>query len=265
MKLRYFFFQSLLLVGLLSACTGNTMNEVGRDTNNLNNTTTPTRVSDNRDYRGGDDRGFRVNDQRVMDDNRGYRINNNRGNRTDQQINNNQNATDGLVNDRNNTTRVRSDRDDNNDTLNRNMNNATRDYSNKGRLGNDNNPSDKGNNTDNLTDINQPNMRVADKVADRIAAMKEVDAANVLVTENNAYVAAKLEPGQELSNKLERKISNHVKSVDGDIDNVYVSVNADFYDRTTTYAQDIRQGRPISGFFNEFTETIRRLFPNNVQ
>ncbi|MBT2653668.1 YhcN/YlaJ family sporulation lipoprotein [Bacillus sp. ISL-18] len=50
------------------------------------------------------------------------------------------------------------------------------------------------------------------------------------------------------------------------IDNVYVSENPDFYDRMTTYASDIRNGRPISGFFNEFTETIREysLKPNKV-
>jgi YhcN/YlaJ family sporulation lipoprotein len=111
---------------------------------------------------------------------------------------------------------------------------------------------------------NQSKMRVADKAADKVADLPEVDRANVIVTENNAYVAAKLDRSSrnEMTSTIEDKISRAVKSVDRDIDNVYVSVNPDFYDRMNTYAGDIRNGRPISGFFNEFTDTIRRVFPN---
>ncbi|ETI67922.1 YhcN/YlaJ family sporulation lipoprotein [Neobacillus vireti] len=111
---------------------------------------------------------------------------------------------------------------------------------------------------------NQSKMRVADKAADKVADLPEVDRANVIVTENNAYVAAKLDRSSrnELTSTIEDKISRAVKSVDRDIDNVYVSVNPDFYDRMNTYSGDIRNGRPISGFFNDFTDTIRRVFPN---
>jgi spore cortex protein len=110
---------------------------------------------------------------------------------------------------------------------------------------------------------NRPKMRVADEVADRVADLKEVDTANVIVTENNAYVAVKLSPSSrnEWTKKIENKISRRVKSVDPDIDNVFVSENPDFYDRMNTYASDIRNGKPVSGFFNQFTETIRRVFP----
>jgi YhcN/YlaJ family sporulation lipoprotein len=106
-------------------------------------------------------------------------------------------------------------------------------------------------------------MRVADEVAARVADLKEVDTANVIVTENNAYVAVKLSPSSrnEWTKKIENKISRRVKSVDPDIDNVFVSENPDFYDRMNTYASDIRNGKPVSGFFNQFTETIRRVFP----
>ncbi|MFF2450090.1 YhcN/YlaJ family sporulation lipoprotein [Neobacillus sp. NPDC058068] len=111
---------------------------------------------------------------------------------------------------------------------------------------------------------NQSKMRVADKAADKVADLPEVDRANVIVTENNAYVAARLDRSSrnEMTSTIEDKISRAVKSVDRDIDNVYVSVNPDFYDRMNNYAGDIRNGRPISGFFNQFTDTIRRVFPN---
>lgn len=110
---------------------------------------------------------------------------------------------------------------------------------------------------------NRSKMRVADDVAKKVADMSEVDTANVIVTENNAYVAVKLSPSSrnKMTSKIEHKISKKVKSVDPDIDNVYVSENPDFYDRMNNYASDIRNGKPISGFFNQFTETIRRIFP----
>ena len=94
-------------------------------------------------------------------------------------------------------------------------------------------------------------ITVADNAAKKIVAMREVDQANVLVTDNNAYVAAKLEgnAGNELARDVEKKISDIVKSTDRNIDHVYVSVNPDFYARTTSYANDIRNGHPSCRIF----------------
>ncbi|WP_042355751.1 YhcN/YlaJ family sporulation lipoprotein [Bacillus rubiinfantis] len=122
-------------------------------------------------------------------------------------------------------------------------------------------------NTERATNIrndNQSKMRVADEAARKVAKLNAVDQANVIVTENNAYVAAKLHGSKQdhLPSEVEKQISRTVKSVDNDIDRVYVSVNPDFYHRFTNYANDIRNGRPISGLFDEFTETIRRTFPH---
>lgn len=152
-----------------------------------------------------------------------------------------------------------------NDNVNPNVQNITnRNYNNNRDYNtiNDNvNP-----NVQNITNRNNNNnnrISVADKAADKIAALREVDRANVLVTNNNAYVAAKLadNAGNQLATKTEKKISDLVKSTDRDIDHVYVSVNPDFYSRTTTYANDIRNGHPVKGFFNEFSTLIRRTFP----
>lgn len=116
----------------------------------------------------------------------------------------------------------------------------------------------------NLARNSQSRMVVADAAADRVSALKEVDTANVIVTNNNAYVAAKLakNAGTKLTQKLKHKISNRVKSVDPKIKNVYVSVNPDFYHRMTNYANDLRTGKPVSGLFNEFNTTVQRIFPN---
>ncbi|KGB28972.1 YhcN/YlaJ family sporulation lipoprotein, partial [Heyndrickxia coagulans] len=38
--------------------------------------------------------------------------------------------------------------------------------------------------------------------------------------------------------------------------------NPDFFDQMSDYVNDIRNGRPISGFFNQFNDIIQRVFPN---
>ena len=132
-----------------------------------------------------------------------------------------------------------------------------------GRNNTGTNMGNRNNNGDEIRDHNQNRMTVADKAAEKIVSMREVDQANVIVTDNNAYVAAKLanHNGNRLEKDIENKISDVVKSTDQNIDNVYVSVNPDFYERTTSYANDIRNGRPIAGFFDEFNTLVRRIFP----
>lgn len=149
----------------------------------------------------------------------------------------------------------RADRN-NNDGFNVNNRN-----NNNNRM-NVNNRNNNNLNVNNRND-NQNRMAVADKAAEKIVSMREVDQANVIVTDNNAYVAAKLtnHNGNKIEKDIENKISDIVKSTDQNIDNVYVSVNPDFYERTTSYANDIRNGRPIAGFFNEFNTLVRRIFP----
>ena len=86
----------------------------------------------------------------------------------------------------------------------------------------------KKSNTIENTNVNNNDyrMRVADKAAKRIVDMPEVDQANVIVTDNNAYVAAKLanNAGDRLEKNVEKKISDVVKSTDRNIHHVYVSV-----------------------------------------
>jgi spore cortex protein len=133
---------------------------------------------------------------------------------------------------------------------------------------NDNARTNEGDRTNTIRNVNNKNenrIDVADRAADKIVEMREVDRANVIVTGNNAYVAAKLtdNANNKLSKDVEKKISDLVKSENRNIDDVYVSVNPDFYNRTNSYANDIRDGRPIEGFFDEFNTLVRRVFPTN--
>ncbi|MEK1832384.1 YhcN/YlaJ family sporulation lipoprotein [Priestia megaterium] len=50
----------------------------------------------------------------------------------------------------------------------------------------------------NVDNNNQTRLEVADKAADRIAKLNEVDTANVIVTNRNAYVAVVLKNGENV-------------------------------------------------------------------
>ncbi len=127
---------------------------------------------------------------------------------------------------------------------------------------------------------NNNRYEIADEAADKITEqVDEIDRAYVLTTENNAYVAAGLDvdrsqrndrDGQgndrfddQLSDDVKNEISDIVKSVDNDIENVYVTTNPDFFDLINNYADDIDRGEPVEGFFDQIGNAIERLFPQN--
>ena len=119
---------------------------------------------------------------------------------------------------------------------------------------------DQNDNVDN----NQTRLKVADEAADRIAKLDEVDNANVIVTNRNAYVAVVLknEANGEVTDPLKEKISDQVRATDRDIRNVYVSSDPDFVNRMEGYGNRINEDATRNGLFEDFTETIRRVFPN---
>src|SRR5699024_11579587 len=69
--------------------------------------------------------------------------------------------------------------------------------------------------------------------------------------------------GDRLTDDVKKEISDIVKSVDDDIDNVYVSTNPDFLDLTSNYANDMNNGHPVRGFFDQMGDMVERLFPQN--
>lgn len=130
---------------------------------------------------------------------------------------------------------------------------------------------------DNMTNSrrNGTNYEVAEEAADQIESdVPEVDRVYVLTTDNNAYVAASWDKrtnensnqnNEELSQETKEKITEAVKSVNNDIDNVYVSTNPDFFDLADQYATDVENGNPVEGFFNRIGNMIERVFPTDEQ
>lgn len=104
---------------------------------------------------------------------------------------------------------------------------------------------------------------IANKAADRIVRLNGVKRANVLVVRQNAYVAAAVDVNQgQVTRDLEDQIAGEVRAENPNIKNVYVSTNPEFVDRVNKYVTDVGQGRPVSGFIEEFNTMVERIFPN---
>ncbi|TDQ40482.1 YhcN/YlaJ family sporulation lipoprotein [Aureibacillus halotolerans] len=117
--------------------------------------------------------------------------------------------------------------------------------------------------TNNDVDMNNERFRVAEKASEKVTELEEVEDATVVVTNHNAFVGVKLKDGNEnaMSSETKKKVADKVREADNSIERVYVSANADFLDRLQGYVTDIENGKPISGFVDEFNETIQRIFP----
>src|SRR5690625_2402417 len=154
-------------------------------------------------------------------------------------------------------------------------------------------------NTRNISDRNQgtnDQYDIAEEAAEKITNdIDEIENAYVLTTNNKAYMTDVLDndkrqgtadtnqkknkdakarnisnkdndqdhTGGELTDDVKKEISDIVQSVDNNIDNVYISTNPDFADLTTDYVDQMNNGKPIRGFFDEIGNMIERVFPQD--
>lgn len=104
----------------------------------------------------------------------------------------------------------------------------------------------------------------AEKVAKKVQDLKEVNSATVLLSGKTAIVGVNINENVEgkVTTQLKNKIEKVVKQTDASITNVNVTADADLYKRISNMANDIRTGKPISGFANEFQEILRRIIPS---
>ncbi|MGG3452088.1 YhcN/YlaJ family sporulation lipoprotein [Domibacillus aminovorans] len=118
------------------------------------------------------------------------------------------------------------------------------------------------NGMDNTDQTNNANLDVSEKTADRVEELDEVNGATVLVTDHKAYAAVDLKNGTKVNDDLKNKIEEKVKEADTSVEKVYVSEDPDFSTQIKDYADRIRGGEPVEGFFDEFSDAVRRVFPN---
>ncbi|HEY9576159.1 MAG TPA: YhcN/YlaJ family sporulation lipoprotein [Pseudobacillus sp.] len=118
--------------------------------------------------------------------------------------------------------------------------------------------------TNNNDDNDNNDMEVSDQAESQLERLKEVRAAKVIVTDQTAYAAVMLNDGSQgkLTNQLENKIADEVRKTDRSVQKVYVSANPDFMQRMRGYGDQLNAGHPVTGLFDEFTKTVRRVFPD---
>ncbi|MGF7089207.1 YhcN/YlaJ family sporulation lipoprotein [Kroppenstedtia sanguinis] len=107
------------------------------------------------------------------------------------------------------------------------------------------------------------NMRVADDVANSVTRLKSVDSATVMVTDSTAYVGVMLAKDYKgkMTSKIEDQVSKQVRKADPSVKRVFVSANPGFVNRLGDYARDVRNGQPISGLVQGFSDLVERTFP----
>ncbi|WP_053217104.1 YhcN/YlaJ family sporulation lipoprotein [Virgibacillus senegalensis] len=227
---------TLLGTAMLMGCNNNDGNQTGQGTND--NGVQQTRFNNTTDYpnRGNapDDDGWLDNRNMANDDNQ-----DNQGNQNDN--NNRYDVDEQLAN------RIAEQVDDidrayvlttgNNVYVAAELNKGT-----KGNNGNGGNNNDTGGNN-NGNDGNNANFG---------ANGNNNNNGNNNGGDNN-----------QVSDKIKEEVAKVVREADDNVDNVYVSTNPDFVNLSNDYVQDVRNGEPVEGFFEEFGEMTRRIFPQN--
>lgn len=111
---------------------------------------------------------------------------------------------------------------------------------------------------------NEENMSTrANEIAEEITNLDEVNRASVLINNRTAIVGVDMENNAEgeVTRNLKQKIERTVRDADDNIENVSISADPDLFTRISNMVRDIGDGRPMSGFGNEFEEILRRINP----
>lgn len=126
----------------------------------------------------------------------------------------------------------------------------------------DNNDKTKNDNGNNDNGNNDNKVALAEDVSKQLTQMEEVESANVLVTDNNAYVGVELKEGVDATEELKTKVADQVRASNGQYNNVYVTFNPDYAKQLSDYGDKIKNNEPVEGFFEEFSDSIKRIFPD---
>ena len=109
----------------------------------------------------------------------------------------------------------------------------------------------------------EPTQR-AERLAQKIAALEEINSATVVIANSKAWVGVDLAAnmGGRLTNAVKNEVTDIVKADDKSITTVYVTADADTVTRLRNIANDIAAGKPLSGFIDELNEIGRRITPS---
>jgi len=109
----------------------------------------------------------------------------------------------------------------------------------------------------------QTQISLEEVTAAQVALIDDVSEAIIVETDNNAFVAVKLDPGSTtITDDLRTKITQIVTTNIEDAESVHIANNPKFYRKMETYKRHIKAGTPTGDYINDFSETIRRIFPD---
>lgn len=110
-------------------------------------------------------------------------------------------------------------------------------------------------------EANRKAARMAQTIANEI---EEVNSATVVFADEVAYVGIDLKAKvpDARAEEIKKEIAGLIKRQDPDVDTVYVTEDADTFTRLQEIAQDIENGRPLSGFLDELETMFKRVTPS---
>lgn len=98
----------------------------------------------------------------------------------------------------------------------------------------------------------QPTIFTDTDTKNNLLAMKEVIDTNVIISNNNAYVAVVLQQRQKLTSKMKNQITDQVKKNHPQIDHVYISENPHFIQQMSEFSRRLKRGdQNVTEDFNQ--------------
>jgi len=109
----------------------------------------------------------------------------------------------------------------------------------------------------------QTQVSLEEVTADQVALIDDVSDAIIVATDNNAFVAVQLDSHHKnITDDLRTKITQIVTANVENAEAVHIANNPEFYRKMETYERYLKSGTPTSDYINDFSETIRRIFPD---
>jgi YhcN/YlaJ family sporulation lipoprotein len=104
----------------------------------------------------------------------------------------------------------------------------------------------------------------AEAIAAKIRQISDIDRAQVVLTDQNAWVGIRLKGQVEgsLTDEKKTEVSDLVKQEDSSVKTVYVTSDADMVERLESIGTEIASGKPVGGFAAELEEMGRRITPS---
>src|SRR5699024_9919774 len=160
----------------------------------------------------------------------------------------------------------RRDANDRNRDITQNVKDGDRANDNRNRADDDNFRSNhrSSNNTQNEYDVSKEADKDERQTNDRKAKERTVNEGDSNRRGPDNHTSNRRDTEEEaVTDEVKNEIAEIVQDVDGDIDNVYVSTSPDFLDLVGNYSDDMDNGKPVRGFFDQIGNTIERIFPQS--